>query len=495
MREILYVQAGQLANYVGSHFWNAQESYMTSEDDSIVHERSFREGTSKEGNCYTPRAIIFDKKDHFGTAPRTHSSIQTEHSASNEPDPSILWNGGVIEYRQDAIPPPKLDEEEEDEEDGKEDQCDRYPESVRYWSDFSRVYYHPRSFQRMPDIYDFDAAGGEWQSGGRIFKGYDEDVSLMEDGVRPFLEECDTPQGIQVVDEASTFGPFVNTFLDNFRDEFVKLPCIVFPLLSDTYSWNPDVDDKRGIRRLVNDALHLRALSDDVSLAVPIQSPSSWAKKDSLYTSSAIISAHIESATLALRHSESQEDLSSFADLFTAGHGSAPFAELCGCFPGDEGGMQDFFNYTHGVPFSGGFKKVPIYSRRDTMRGFNSLCASSYETWSADFATPPWNVTRTHGRAVPVPRGLPSEFNVESSERSPVASVFSSVLTSTKGGVLFKKYAEFVDVSRRRKDIFLETDEADELHELVNDLWTLHDTLSGDAGYEEDDTAGDIEDD
>ncbi len=49
MREILYIQAGQLSNYVGAHFWNTQEAYLADDDnDYISHETSFREGTSKE---------------------------------------------------------------------------------------------------------------------------------------------------------------------------------------------------------------------------------------------------------------------------------------------------------------------------------------------------------------------------------------------------------------------------------------------------------------
>ena len=51
MKEILYIQAGSLANFTGTHFWNAQESYLTYDegDDRFVdHDRSFREGmTSK----------------------------------------------------------------------------------------------------------------------------------------------------------------------------------------------------------------------------------------------------------------------------------------------------------------------------------------------------------------------------------------------------------------------------------------------------------------
>ena len=47
MREILYFQAGTLANHIGTHFWDTQESYSTyGEDDEpiVFHDRSFREG-------------------------------------------------------------------------------------------------------------------------------------------------------------------------------------------------------------------------------------------------------------------------------------------------------------------------------------------------------------------------------------------------------------------------------------------------------------------
>ena len=52
MKEIIYIQAGSLANYTGTHFWNTQESYFTygseedeSADDPIVsNEISFRDG-------------------------------------------------------------------------------------------------------------------------------------------------------------------------------------------------------------------------------------------------------------------------------------------------------------------------------------------------------------------------------------------------------------------------------------------------------------------
>jgi hypothetical protein len=45
MKEIIYVQAGGLSNYTGTHFWNTQESYLSSNElgDSVDSKASFFE--------------------------------------------------------------------------------------------------------------------------------------------------------------------------------------------------------------------------------------------------------------------------------------------------------------------------------------------------------------------------------------------------------------------------------------------------------------------
>ena len=64
MKEILYIQAGALPNFVGTHFWNTQESYFQYDGDlegddgadepEINHDVSFREGLSpKVRLCFT----------------------------------------------------------------------------------------------------------------------------------------------------------------------------------------------------------------------------------------------------------------------------------------------------------------------------------------------------------------------------------------------------------------------------------------------------------
>ena len=49
MKEIVYIQAGNISNHIGTHFWNAQQSYFTyreGEEVLVDHDVSFREGVS-----------------------------------------------------------------------------------------------------------------------------------------------------------------------------------------------------------------------------------------------------------------------------------------------------------------------------------------------------------------------------------------------------------------------------------------------------------------
>ena len=45
------------------------------------------------------------------------------------------------------------------------------------------------------------------------------------------------------MNDTSSFGGFINSFIVALRDESVKLPCLVFPLLSDAVSWYSDIHD------------------------------------------------------------------------------------------------------------------------------------------------------------------------------------------------------------------------------------------------------------
>jgi len=81
----------------------------------------------------------------------------------------------------------------------------------------------------------------------------------MEGSLRQLVEDCDNmqvaiycidvvaishySQGIQIMNDTDTFGSFLSSFLASFRDEYPKLPSLVFPLMAGMVSQTPDFDD------------------------------------------------------------------------------------------------------------------------------------------------------------------------------------------------------------------------------------------------------------
>lgn len=59
-----------------------------------------------------------------------------------------------------------MDKEEDDQENTKLDEglSRDFTSSISYWSDFSRVYYHPRGLYRLPDPPDWERDVG-WARG------------------------------------------------------------------------------------------------------------------------------------------------------------------------------------------------------------------------------------------------------------------------------------------------------------------------------------------
>ena len=99
-------------------------------------------------------------------------------------------------------------------------------ETVRYWSDFNRVFYHPRSIVQIND-YELGSTlmpFEKWESGEELFASMDRDADLLDRDVRVWAEECDQMQGIQVFtggDDA--WGSFGSKYAEKIRDEFGKI--------------------------------------------------------------------------------------------------------------------------------------------------------------------------------------------------------------------------------------------------------------------------------
>jgi Tubulin domain len=106
-------------------------------------------------------------------------------------------------------------------------------QDVRYWSDFNRVFYHPRSIVQLNE-YELNSQTmpfESWAAGQELFQNLDKEVDLLDRDLRPFAEECDQLQGLQIFSGTdNAWGGFSASYLDNLRDEFGKTSIWVWGL-------------------------------------------------------------------------------------------------------------------------------------------------------------------------------------------------------------------------------------------------------------------------
>jgi hypothetical protein len=110
-------------------------------------------------------------------------------------------------------------------------------DSVKYWSDFNRVYFHPKSIVQLNE-YELNSSimpFENWDAGEDLFKSLDKEHDLLDRDLRPFAEEADQMQGIQIlagVDDA--WGGFAARYMDRLKDEYGKTTIWVWGVEGDT---------------------------------------------------------------------------------------------------------------------------------------------------------------------------------------------------------------------------------------------------------------------
>ena len=230
MHEIVTLQFGQRANFVATHFWNIQESYFTYSETELPlvnHDIHFRPGVGADGtDTFTPRTVIYDLKGGFGSLRKYNALYEAQEES---PLPKALWNGNAHMQRLQAIEPSKYQK-------NLEQGLPTFQvtsSDVRYWSDFNRLFYHPRSIVQLNE-YELNSQTlpfENWGVGQELFQSLDKEDDLLDRDLRPFVEECDQIQGVQIF--ASTdnaWGGFTASYLDNLRDEFGKTSIWVWGL-------------------------------------------------------------------------------------------------------------------------------------------------------------------------------------------------------------------------------------------------------------------------
>ncbi|KAI9863321.1 MAG: mtDNA inheritance, partitioning of the mitochondrial organelle [Trichoglossum hirsutum] len=301
MQEIITLQFGQSSNYLATHFWNAQESYFTYDGEKglLNHDIHFRPGISASGTeTFTPRTLIYDLKGGFGSLKKINALYEIEEEKDM---PKGLWDGQSIIQRETPIEQHpyqrSLDE-------GLKPQ-ELTTGTVRFWSDFNRVFYHPRSiiqlneFELNSTLMPFE----KWGVGEELFSSLDKEHDLLDRDLRPFAEESDHLQALQVmtgVDNA--WGGFATRYLERLRDEFGK---------TSIWVWGLESGCRNGREKHQSDVLNLarslQGMSPQASLYVPLEIPPKplpfyvSLDRESEWHRSGLLSTALETMTLPSR--------------------------------------------------------------------------------------------------------------------------------------------------------------------------------------------------
>ncbi|KAF9989177.1 mtDNA inheritance, partitioning of the mitochondrial organelle [Mortierella antarctica] len=308
MHEIVTLQFGHYANFVGTHFWNTQEAHFNyqqpgdeeeTKPELVNHDCLYRVGmTSKGVETYTPRALIYDLKGGFGSIKKyklyDSEPAQGQYNQMQDLtwDPSHMETFQEQEYKRSAYQQHLEDEEMGLATEAEEDDVEL--NATRTWSDFNRVYFHPKSMITI--------------------SGYQMNSEFMPFDVFSYGRAAftDTEKGFQVLaDVLNGWGGYASSYLEQLREDFPKATIVTYGLSDDQMRRTSTMKERQ--IGAVNETLAMTNLSTLSSLYVPVRAPTAsqraadgWSKNiridtSNRYHTSAFISAGIDSALLPCR--------------------------------------------------------------------------------------------------------------------------------------------------------------------------------------------------
>ncbi|KAG8528820.1 uncharacterized protein KY384_006509 [Bacidia gigantensis] len=179
-------------------------------------------------------------------------------------------------------------------------------DTVRYWSDYNRVFYHPRSIVQL-NAFDLNSSivpFEKYETGEELFRNVDRDEDILDRDFRTWAEECDQMQGIQIItgnDDA--WAGFASRYIESLRDEFGKTGIWIWGIGQE----NGPISKAKQALRAINSARMIAETSSTVSMYVPLlppqKKPPSYVHLDtrSQWHTSALVSAALESVSLPSR--------------------------------------------------------------------------------------------------------------------------------------------------------------------------------------------------
>ncbi|CDW99236.1 hypothetical protein [Sporisorium scitamineum] len=220
----------------------------------------------------------------------------------------------------------------------------------RFWSDYSRTFFHAKSLVSVggelgaPMPGSYNAAHSPSNSDGRIrfetfsqgtkyFSELEAQQEVLDTNIRWFAEDADLLQGFQYsIDTSDAFGGLASKYLEDLVDEFPKLSHLVFAARWGNTQSVPDEqgehaawENRLARLRRMNNLQSLVQLMEFSTVVTPLSVPSwqagaqvgaDWRRYlgridlGDMHHAAALISAHLETATLGTRLKSRSETLS-----------------------------------------------------------------------------------------------------------------------------------------------------------------------------------------
>ncbi|XP_066587453.1 protein misato [Prorops nasuta] len=268
-REIVTIQLGHYSNFIGTHWWNIQEtnfSYDPANPSEINHDVLYREGeTQKREVTYTPRLLVVDLKGSNGYLNEQGTLYDTSNSGSNEP---ILWDDENLEVStESAIAKPKFIEDLDRPSKDLEEHFYDLENSIKTWADYLIPRYHPRTLSFIKK-YKHECSEQPFDvfTYGRALWNEPQFADDFSDKIRKYVEECDFLQGFQILlDSTDAFGGLGSSCIQHLHDEYGK-SIICFPSIN----YESTEPSMKSLVKAINTALSWQCISENSSLFSPL---------------------------------------------------------------------------------------------------------------------------------------------------------------------------------------------------------------------------------
>lgn len=314
-REIITLQFGHYANFVGTHWWNLHEEqflnfpYYEDKPNEIDYDVLYREGRNDKGEVtFTPRLLLADLNGSLKTLPEISDLYLEPQEPSKLP---TNWNENAKEIDQsEALA--KNDFLTKFERDQKFNFKIKETD-IEVWSDFLFGRFHPRTVNliknyshKSPEFFNnFEAGSQCWQT-----EAFQDDFCNK---IRSYAEECDLMQGFHVIQDIdNAFSGLSTSCVEYLGDEYDKKCIISFPVYHEKKS--SGLSDRS--KKAMNSILLFDALAENSSLFVPMStSQNIWGQiqgverkfkyvryeKTSRYHTSALLASALETFSLQYR--------------------------------------------------------------------------------------------------------------------------------------------------------------------------------------------------